>query len=83
MAWSIRGQCNFEPRNAEIVSEKKKKAVFIFSVLFYKECCYTHLAFTVCVNLSLKRRLALIFIIFLESSAILQFLSCSLCKRGV
>ena len=81
MAWSIRGQCNFEPRNAEIVSEKKKAVNDPF--LFYKECCYTHLAFTVCVNLSLKRRLALIFIIFLESSAILQFLSCSLCKRGV
>ena len=77
MAWSIRGQCNFEPRNAE-----KKKAVND-PFLFYKECCYAQLAFTVCVNLSLKRRLALIFIIFLESSAILQFLSCSLCKRGV
>ena len=81
MAWSIRGQCNFEPRNAEIVSEKKKAVNDPF--LFYKECCYTQLAFTVCVNLSLKRRLALIFIISLESSAILQFLSCSLCKRGL
>ena len=81
MAWSIRGQCNFEPGNAEIVSEKKKAVNDPF--LFYKECCYTHLAFTVCVNLSLKRRLALIFIIFLESSDILQFLSCSLCKQGL